>query len=266
MTLPCMFTRLAGLGAALLVSQASAAAEAQGCDARVLATLGRALGVAHFVPRSDDDTGVIVATSCKRAPDDPRLTLAAVAWDAGASDTKALAVAMVDEAATSVVALAKDELAEDGALTLENGSLRLDTAPYLLAPGVRAFGLDVFHADASCGDGGQGPTRTLYVRAGRTLRPVLADFALSEFRYVRGTSARCALHAGRDEAAITEDFTASIALGEAGKGGWRDLVVTGTARRSDHEPTRKPLHVVLHYDGQAYRQDAFEKAWWHWRE
>ena len=54
-------------------------------------------------------------------------------------------------------------------------------------------------------------------------------------------------------------------LHQPGKGGWRDLVLTGSSRRSDRKPGRKPLHVHVRYDGGAYPLDAFRQAWAAWR-
>jgi hypothetical protein len=232
--------------------------------------LGRELKVAHFAPSPNDfgkdSAGVVLATSCRRMPDDPRLTLAAAAWDAHEEDARSLAVAIVDEAAGSVVALERERIDEDPTMRVNNGSLRLDTAPYLLAPGVRAFGLDVFGDDASCGDGGLGPRRTLYVREGRVLRPVLEGLTISEYTWLQGNQPRCSPPDDKVPA-ISESYDVTIGLGEPGREGWRDLVLTVTPRRDDHKPSRlKPLHVRVPYDGHGYALDAFDKARTQWRK
>jgi len=265
MTFRFRFLHLAGLCAVTFATQAHAA-EAQACSPSVLALLARSLNVAHFVPRDADPNGVVLATSCKGAPDDAKLTLAAVAWDAHAEDSKDLALAVIDESASTLVALLKDGIPEDASTQVNNGSLRLDTAPYVLAPGVRAFGLDVFQTNGSCGEGGSGPLRTLYVREGRTLRPVLADLPVSEYWYVRGNQRRCTSSQKEADTAILEDFAVTISVGAPGKGGWRDLVLTATSRRSDHRPGRTPLRVTVPYDGQAYPLQAFDKTYRRWRQ
>jgi len=263
---PCH--RLLGLSALFLAMQSQAATPGKDCDPAVLALLGKTLAVERFAPGpglpGGDPAGVIVAASCKRQPDEPTHTLAAVAWDARQADSKALVVAVVDDAARSVLALLRDEIDDAAPLQVNNGSLRLDTAPYTLAPGVRAFGLDVFHSDGSCGEGGSGPVRTLYVREGRTLRPVLAGLTLSEWQYLQGNQPRCTAP-GETAPAILEDVDVTIGLGAPGQGGWRDLVLTATSRRSDHQPGRRPLRVTLPYDGRAYPLAAFDKAWQRWR-
>ncbi len=263
------------LSAALLfligapLSAAFAAEASPVCPPALLATLGRELKVAHFAVGVDnfgkDPGGVLIAMSCKRMPGDPRLTLVAAAWDAHEADSKALALAIVDESTSAVVALKTDEIDEDAATQVDASSLRLDTAPYELAPGVRAFGLDIVSEDRSCGEGGMGPSRTLYVREGRTLRPVLQGLTITQWWWLRGNQPRCS---GPGEAAssLLEDYTVTIGLGAPGKNGWRDLMLTATSTRSDHKAGRKPLHVRVPYDGTAYDLKAFNKTYDDWRK
>lgn len=246
------------------------AADSQDCSAAVLGPLGRELKLAHFAASPDaggkDPVGIVIASACKHQPDDPRLTLVAAAWDAHQEDSKALAIALVDERAGSVVALLRDDIVEDATTQVRETSLHLDTAPYQLAPGVRAVGLDIASDNNNCGDGGVGPMRTLYVREGRVLRPVLADLFVTEYTWIRGNQPRCVADQREAETAIIEDRTVTIGLGAPGRAGWRDLQLTVTAHRSDHQPARKPLHVTVPYDGSAYDLKAFEKALTQWRQ
>jgi hypothetical protein len=265
--LPFFAALLLALSAAL---PARAAADAE-CGAAELAALGRELHVDHFVPgpagsgadpAGADPAGVVVASACRKTPDDPRLTLAAVAWNAHAEDSKALVVAVLDGPAS--LALIKDELREDAASQVTSGTLRIDTAPYRLAPGVRAFGVDVALSNGGCGESVFGPTRTLYVREGKTLRPVLQGLDMSESTYLRGNQPRCVADQHEAESAIVEDLKVAIGLGVPGKGGWRDLVLTATSKRSDHKPGRPPMHVHVRYDGHGYPMAAFLGAWNAW--
>jgi hypothetical protein len=246
----------------------AAAVEHQACTASVLGLLGRELKVAHFASPPDDGgkdpAGVVRASACKHAPDDPRLTLAAVAWDEHQEDAKALVVAVVDESGAKVDALLRDVIDEDATTQVRDGSLRLDTAPYQLAPGVRAFGLDIAGGNDNCGDGGFGPMRTLYVREGPALRSVLGGLYVSEFTWLRGNQPRCVADQREADTAILEARDVTLALGGAGKSGWRDLLLTVTASRSDHKPARKPLHVTVPYDGSAYDLKAFDAASRRW--
>ena len=256
---------------ALLLIQAvpaRAADDRPPCSGPQLAILGRAVKTAHFVPgpRARDGVadGVVIASTCKRLPEDPRLTLVAAAWDAGKADSKALVLALVDEGAAKVVASYRDDIIEDAAVHLEDYSLRLDTAAYDLAPGVRAVGLDIVSEDRSCGEAGYGPQRTLYVRDGTTLRPVLSDLYVQQWAYLRGNQPRCS--GPGEEAPLLEDYDVTIGLGAAGPGGWRDLALTAVSKRSDHLAGRKPLHVRVPYDGKIYPLDAFDKAFEQWRK
>jgi hypothetical protein len=255
--------------AAAPLSAALAADAGPDCPPPVLTALGRELKVAHFAVGEEnsgkDPAGVIVAATCKRLPDDPRLTLAAAAWDDHKEDSKALVIAIVEGSTSAIVALKRDEIEEDAATQVNAASLRFDTAPYELAPGVRAFGLDIFSEDHSCGEGGTGPVRTLYVREGRTLRPVLEGLAVDQWWYLRGNQPRCS-GPGESASTILEDYAVTIGLGAAGRNGWRDLALTATSKRSDHKPGRKPLRVRVPYDGGAYDLKAFEKAYDDWRK
>jgi hypothetical protein len=252
------------------LSTGARAAESQPCAAGVLALFGRQLQVEHFAPGPNafgaDPSGVVLASACKRLPNDARLTLAAVAWDAGKTDSKSLLVAIVDEAAPAVVASMRDEVYEDAVTKVHNGSLRLDTAAYELAPGVRAFGLDITSDNPGCGDDGVGPQRSLYTRDGATLRPVVVGLPLSQYRYVRGNQPRCVSDPKDAETAVVENFKVTIELGAPGKGGWRDLVMTASSSRTDHQPGRKPLHVRVPYDGDAYPLVNFVKTYERWRK
>ena len=246
------------------------ASNEQPCSPELIAALDRQVKAAHFAPSPNafgtDPLGVVLASACKRMPNDPRLTLAAVAWDAGKPESKSLVLAVVDEAASSIVASLRDEIYEDATTRIHNGSLRLDTAAYQLAPGVRAFGLDISSDNPDCGEAGVGPRRSLYMRDGDTLRPVVAGLPLSQYRYVQGNLPRCVSDPKEAEDAIVENFQVTVELGAAGQGGWRDLVMTATSSRSDHAPARKPLHVRVPYDGDAYPLVTFVKPYDEWRK
>lgn len=251
----------------LAQAQLANAAESQECGPAVFAALGRALEVAHFVPGpydfGKDAAGVVVVSVCRRMPDDPKLTLAAVGWNAGRESSKALVVAIVDEGAATVVASQREDIDEDETTRLN--ALRLDTAPYTLAPGVRAFGVDVYSDNPGCGDGGLGPSRTLYVRDGKTLRPVLQSVFISEYRYLRGNQPRC-IGPGESQETISETYAVTIGLGAPGKDGWKDLLLTVTPSRDDHRPsTLKPLRVRVPYDGNGYSLKPFDAAYVKWR-
>ena len=140
-------------------------------------------------------------------------------------------------------------LPEDAAIRIGQGSLRIDTARYDLAPGVRAFGIDVTSQASGprCAEGGFGPLRTLFVQAGRSLRPVLASVELSSWRLVSG--AACVGPEPEDKQdVVVENAATTISVGTQATHGLADLVLASTI---DGRAARG-RRLVLHYDGASY--------------
>jgi hypothetical protein len=261
---PALAVRLpivASLAAALCMLAAPVqAANRQACSASQLAVLGRAAQVPHFAWRDDDPAGVLRDAACKAAPGAPGTTIAVVAWSDGHDDRDGAVpglIAVLDDAAGRVVASLREDFQQDALTVIQEDVLHVDTAPYLLAPGVRAFGIDTGHAGGPrYADGGVGPSRSLYVREGRVLRQVMADLDLEAWMYLPG-------HEGwRDDAddVQQENFQTVIAIGPQSSHGWHDLVLTSTS-----DGKRPSLHVRVPYDGRVYPLKPFEDAYWHWR-
>ena len=126
-------------------------------------------------------------------------------------------------------------------------SLRIDTARYDLAPGVRAFGVDVASqaSGPKCAEGGAGPLRTLFVRDGASLRPVLASLVLSSWRLVSGPACP---GAERKDGAVVEDTATTISVAPHATHGFADLVLASTV---DGRPAPR-RRLVLHDDGARY--------------
>jgi hypothetical protein len=125
-------------------------------------------------------------------------------------------------------------------LVVSGNSLRIDTARYDLAPGVRAFGIDVssLGMSSSAAEAGSSDGRTLFVREGATLRPVLTGFQLKAWSWP-----------GRDDPRGPEPHVHTLAIGSHG---FADIVVTDSAHR---EPLDYPLggiRYTLRYDGSSY--------------
>ncbi|HEX2958315.1 MAG TPA: hypothetical protein VHO70_15885, partial [Chitinispirillaceae bacterium] len=81
------------------------------------------------------------------------------------SDSSVLIIALVDNVKKRLVAHYRGFLIQDAGLCIDKNSLRIDTAPYLLADGVRAFGVDLTSGYIPhCDEGRIGAQRTLYVR------------------------------------------------------------------------------------------------------
>jgi len=239
------------------------------CDARALAAVGRFVDVANFkepaLGHEADSTAMVAAAACRAAPA-LHGRLVAAAYRSGHQDDLLLVIAQVD-AAGNVGASFKGAMDGDPGLKIVSGSLWLDTAAYDLAPGVRAFGLDVTSgAPRSCSGVGSGARRSLFVSQGRFIRPVLQDLPMSEWALIQRGKSACTDSSAPD-LTITENFTTRLALASTATRGYRDLLVTGVATRDDgHPDERPPFSATLKWDGRIYSIDAQQQAWTAWRQ
>ncbi len=233
---------VAATASLLAFAPAARAMGGQDCAPETLAPVDSWLAKHPFVlgPSRVDQPA---ASACKTSSQDRRLTIVAVAYDAGQDYDKNLVVALVDTNHGAVRGAFKGVISEDATLQVLQGSLRLDTAPYDLAPGVRAFGIDVSSGRSGprCGEAWFGATRTLFVQEGAALRPVLNGFMLSEGRLVDG------LPCTPD--AYFETTTSTIAIASTATHGFADLVVTDAV---DSQAARR-TRTVMRYDGLTYR-------------
>lgn len=240
------------------------------CDARSLATVGRFVQAANFrepaLGHEPDASAVIAASACRAAPAQHG-RLVAVAYRSGHQDDLLLVIAAIDSTTGQVGAGFKGNLDADPAVKLVSGSLWLDTAAYDLAPGVRAFGLDVTSGlPRGCAGVGSGARRSLFVSQGRFIRPVLQDLPMSEWALIQRGKSACT-DSGAPDLTITENFIAALGLAPTSTRGYRDLVVTGTASRDDgHLDERPPLRAVLKWDGRVYSINEQQQAWTSWRQ
>ena len=240
------------------------------CDARSLAAVGRFVQVANFAePRLGQpaDAGAVVAASACRAAPAFHGRLVAAAYRSGHQDDLMLVIALLDSATGQVGPSFKGNLDTDAAVRIVSGSLWLDTTAYELAPGVRAFGLDVTGGQPhGCAGVGSGARRSLFVSQGRFIRPVLQDLPMSEWALIQRGKSACGDSSAPD-LTITENFTAALALAPTSTRGYRDLVVSGTATRDDgHAEERTVLRSVLKWDGRMYSTDEQQRAWTAWRQ
>jgi hypothetical protein len=240
------------------------------CDARSLAAVGRFVQAANFVePKLGQaaDAGAVVAAAACRAAPAYHGRLVAAAYRSGRQDDLMLVIAVIDSATGRVGANFKGSLDSDATVKLVSGSLWLDTGAYDLAPGVRAFGLDVTSGmPRGCTGVGSGARRSLFVSQGRFIRPVLQDLPMSEWALIQRGKPQCTDSSAPD-LTITENFTATLGLAPTSTRGYRDLVVTGTASRDDGHLEEHPvLRSVLKWDGRVYSLDEQQRAWTTWRE
>jgi len=182
----------------------------------------------------------MVAAACRPWPFDKRLLIVAAAYAQDKEQDKNLVVALVDTQAMAVRSAFQGQVLEDETWSVTQASLRIDTAPYDLAPGVRAFGIDV-NSDALDAPvrGGITATRSLFVPDGARLRLVLDGFVLTTSRRtaagsVETTSARIAIAAHR-----THEFA--------------DLQVT---RKIESGAAVRQERATFTYDGSRYDGDA----------
>ena len=240
------------------------------CDARTLATIGRFVQTANFTePKLGQAPGaaaMVAASACRAAPAYHGRLVAAV-YRSGHQDDLQLVIAVVDSASGQVGASFKGTLDSDPAMRIVSGSLWLDTAAYDLAPGVRAFGLDVTSGlPRGCAAVGSGARRSLFVSQGRFIRPVLQDLPMSEWALIQRGKSPCTDGSAPD-LTITENFTTTLGLAPTSTRGYRDLVVTGTASRDDgHLEERPVLRSVLKWDGRGYSTGQQQRDWAAWRQ
>jgi hypothetical protein len=251
--------------ASLAFAPVARAADEQSCDAAAFEVAGQFAGFSDFWA----DNGARVASSaCKAAPDQPGVLLAAFAYSRQPvgkpvpdDEAKELAVLLIDRTQRQVIASHRELVEEDAATRFEQGSLSLDTARYLLAPGVRALGLR-FHSAAhgpSCADNGFGPVLTLFVPDGRTLRPVLR-LNVSTQRALSGCIGVVV------PGSVVESAELSIALAAGRSHGYADLVVrakidTWAADETKKVPKPRTETRTLRFDGVSYAM-RHEDTWW----
>ena len=179
----------------------------------------------------------LVAAACKLWPFDKRLLIVAAAYAQDKEQDKNLVVALVDTKDMSMRSAFQGVALEDETWSITQASLRIDTAPYHLAPGLRAFGVDVM-SDRIAGTvvrGGVTATRSLFVPDGAQLRLVLDGFVLA-------TSKATA-------AGATEATSAKVAIDPHRTNGFADLRVTRTSTAAG---TIRQDRTTLVYDGSHY--------------
>lgn len=245
---------LSGMLAACPVLAQTAAATA--CDAQSVAAVaaGAASGAAGAVPVDH-----AVAQTCKPWPYDPAIRLAAIAFASDATTEAGernleLRVAMLDARTAQVVALYTQDMGEDAGFELAADSLRLDTARYDLAQGVRAVGVVVhsFARGPSCPDFDSNDALTLLVREQRRLRPVLQR-DLTVWRRVKGEPCNWGA-----TGVVTERGTLTLSMDAPVHAGYADIAVTAnlvtssTVEDADDIERTHRQRQVLRYDGTRY--------------
>ena len=182
----------------------------------------------------------MVAAACKLWPFDKSVLIVAAAYAQDKEQDKNLVVALVDTKTMAVRSAFQGVVLEDETWSVTQASLHIDTAPYDLAPGVRAFGIDV-SSDALDAPvrGGITATRSLFIPDGSRLRLMLDGFVLT-------TSKKTA-------AGVAETTSAKIAIGSHRTHEFADLQVT---RKAGSGAAVGQERTTFTYDGSRYEGDA----------
>jgi hypothetical protein len=208
--------------------------------------------------------GLAVSPHCKPWPPSAGKIVAAVmAFEQGGErDRKWLGVlALLDARSRRILQSHRFQVDEDATSSVDDNSLRLDTAPYILAPRVRALGLRYSSGKvgASAATSKREDQLTLFVPDGRQLREVLS-LPMRSYEAVKGCLGSC-------PDAVWDEATLTIAVGPAGPQGYNDLLVTAAVVRDGNAPSAsfdlKPRRESLayRYDGLVYRRQG-PARWW----
>lgn len=229
------------------------------CDLSDYKIISRKFKTGELSPRIDGN-GNVVSSACRTWPYNPNLLLVTLAYDEGVEYEKKMIVAVIDQKTQRVIHGHRSVIAEDAVTEVGEGSLKIDTARYQLADGVRAFGIqfDSVARGASCGEGYWGRELTLFVPEEKTLKPVLT---LNMYRqqWLQGCPAST-------ENAFWEDAYLSISFADTVSNGFRDIVLTAKITQSASETSRRKLKDrteknILRYDGNTY-QLGKGAPWW----
>jgi hypothetical protein len=257
----CAWALIVACGFSFSAAGFAAEPDAPACDPAITAALAHQADVDLGTAAE----GTLVAQDCRRFPSRPGIVIAAVAFRRG-EDLVDLRLALWDANRGRIEASGVERIEEDRSLELVEGSVEIDTAPYRLAPDVRAFGVDLTSTYLpNCGDGGIGATRSLYVQEGDALRRVLADRFVSTWMFLSRGNDRCN-HADVEAETVIETYDLTLAIGPGSSHGFHDVVVTVTPSRDDGKPSKlRPFVHTLHYDGHEYPTTALDEAYWAWR-
>lgn len=250
----------AALSFVLLVCSAGFANAQEGsCGKDVHAVLSRNLKLPSLA--AAEQGGNIVSEACKPWPDNPRMTVAAIAFDEGVQYEKQLVVALLETRSGRVASHYRNAIVEDATTEVGAGSLTLDTARYRLSPSLRAFGYRFRSTarGASCGEANWNDELTLLVPEGSRLRPVFS-LALFQQRSLKGCLSV------QSQGAVWQDAVLTLEMEKPSSNGFHDIRVTASVTTTTNGDAAAPSpasaeHHVFRYDGKVY-QPGPEKPWW----
>lgn len=197
-------------------------------------------------------------TLCKVNPTNQAETIVAIGPDDERDENAWTELAIVNAATHQVIAAGDAQLASGGAEGVGIAPVRIDTARYNLANGVRAFGLVAQGGFVSnCGHGSVGPLLYLYVRDGERIRPVLKGMYLSMSTFIQRANDRCSAAVDPRTPSIVGSMVLSIAVAPTRSHGYHDLRITADCSREPALDVDRPSRTtatsyLLHYDGREY--------------
>lgn len=234
--------RIAPLLLAVLAASAWAGGDSS-CNGAIEAALRAAAG---------RHKGALAASDCRPWPAAPgRVAAAVMAFEKPGPGTHGdqawdVVIALVDPTQEQALSSHRATVDADATTYVGRSSLRLDLAPYLIRPGVRALGLR-FSSDRgnSLANSRSGTPLRLYVAEGRRLRPVFCQ-AMGWQDAGLGVIGQDAW----DEASTT------VSVSQGKTRGWQDLRLTD--QLSHYTPDfegSKPVasHRACRFEGSAYR-------------
>jgi hypothetical protein len=240
------------------------AEEAEPCGDGTLATLAHWAGVKGKLIGREKPGGVVAAATCKPMPDAPNTIIAAVAFDTSHRDPSQgnpvhQVIALIED--DKVVAAHRSVVMEDAHTVF--GLYRIDTAPYILAPKVRAFGVEIDSGASGpdCPDAMASYDLTLWIREGEQLRPV---FGTNRYGWVAADKLSCP----GVEGARGESASMTIAVEKTSSHGFADLSLTAHATHTQfmngdiRHTGKRTVHTILKYDGTSYGVDMFRNFWY----
>jgi len=254
------------------VAPPAAEQESHSCNSDVVSYIGRvvfwrALDGKKLTYRNENPGDIsISSSSCKIWSDDESTTLSAfiLYWNDASVN---LTLSMVDHVKNESLAYFSQKLGQASAamnINAETDSLRIDSVRYDLAPGVRAFSLDVIkgnQGNSYCSGEEIGPARALFIKDGNRIRPVLGNTVPMSYRKRIKGEVKCTNgKPDSTENVVFEDIKFTFSPSEKSTEGFADLVVTGESTYSDGTPSpRKPFHYELKYyhDFHGQQDDGF---------
>lgn len=237
----------------------------QECDHDLI---GKTLGKKLKVALEEDETPSgyewkVITLVCKNQPNNANQVIVATFYEsllpakANDSDRFMFAVAIVDKTKRQVLSLHSEEYAEDATTRFSEYSLRIDTARYDIADGVRAIGVRVntFHGRCSY-KGGWGEELWLFVDKKPQLQPVLKNFFIEQYQHQWLKGSACG--GSEDLTGATHTVQLSLSPSTQASQGYRDLIVQADLRSENENMTFQPANervVVgrLKFDGELFQ-------------